>query len=258
MNQTDKPDKPESGLIVGRNPVREALHRDEGQIEKVLLQTGAGGIPLQEIRRLAAAKGIPVQYVPAARLASLSGGLNHQGVAAVAAPVAYADVYALLEAVAPDLDTVRARKPILVLLDQLEDPYNFGAILRSAVAAGAAGVIVPLHHMAPLNTAAVKASAGMALRIPVARVPNLVTMIEELKERGYWVVGADGKGETSVWEMDWHRPVALVIGREEKGLRPRVAEACDYRVSIPMPGPAESLNASVAAGILLFAAARVR
>ncbi|GIV58945.1 MAG: 23S rRNA (guanosine(2251)-2'-O)-methyltransferase RlmB [Rhodothermaceae bacterium] len=252
-----QPAVPEN-LIVGRNPVREALARDEGRIEKVLIQQGAGGAAIRAIRRAATQAGVPVQFVPAARMARLAPGLNHQGVAAVAAPVAYLEVEALLNRIAPDPDAVRARRPLLLLLDQIEDPHNFGAILRSAVAAGVDGVIVPRHRMAPLNAATIKASAGTALRVPLARAGNLADVIQQLKERGYWVAGAAGTGATSLWEMDWDRPLALVIGNEEKGLRPRVAGACDYLVSIPMRGPAESLNASVAAGILLFVAMRAR
>jgi 23S rRNA (guanosine2251-2'-O)-methyltransferase len=247
-----------TSLIAGRNPVREALAQRSEAIEKVMLQKGVGGRPIDDIRRMAAGAGVPVQYVPSARLAQLAAGVNHQGVIALSSPIAYVDADDLLARIASSLDEVRRLKPILVLLDQLADPHNFGAILRSAVAAGAAGVLVPRHHMAPLSAATLKASAGTASRIPIARVVNLVQLINQLKERGYWVVGADGRGDTSVWEMDWDRPIALVIGSEGKGLRARVAEACDYVVSIPMNGPAESLNASVAAGILLFAAARHR
>ena len=245
-------------LVVGRNPVREALERRPAEIEKVLLQKGAGGRPIDAIRRAASGAGVAVQYVPQQRLERMAPGLNHQGALALAAPVAYRDLDALLAEIAPDLDAVREKKPILLVLDGIEDPFNFGGILRSAVAAGADGVVVPKDHMAPLNAAALKASAGTATRIPVARTGNLAEALEALKERGYWVAGADGGGETSVWAMDWDRPVALVIGSEHRGLRPRVAAACDHRVAIPLRGPAESLNASVAAGVLLFAAARVR
>lgn len=251
-------DTPDTSHIAGRNPVREALERQDASIEKVLLQKGTGGRAVGEIRKAASAAGVPVQYVPAPALDRLVPGTNHQGVVAVAAPVAYADVDDMLRAIAPTRDDVRARKPLLVLLDRIEDPYNFGAVLRSVVAAGADGVIVPTRHMAPLNAAAVKASAGTALRVPVARVPNLADLINQLKERGYWVAGAAGDGETSAWAMDWDRPLALVIGSEDRGMGTRVADLCDYRVHIPMPGPAESLNASVAAGILLFEAVRRR
>jgi len=248
----------DSTLLIGRNPVREALEGGDTQVEKVLLQKGAGGRPIDEIRRAAAKAGVPVQLVPPARLDHLTGGGNHQGVAAFMAPVAYLELEDMLASFAPRLEDVQRTKPILLLLDQIEDPHNFGAMLRSAVAAGASGVVVPKHHMAPLNAAAVKASAGAALRIPIARTTNLADAIQQLKERGYWIAGAAGEGTTSVWDMDWDRPVAIVIGNEGKGLRPRVAESCDYLVSIPIRGPIESLNASVAAGIFLFAAARVR
>lgn len=250
--------RPDTSVIAGRTPVREALEREPEKVEKVLLQKGAGGGPMDEIRRMASAAGVPFQYVPAGRLNQLAAGLNHQGVIAQSAPVAYRDVDELLRTIAPDRDAVEARKPVLLLLDQIEDPYNLGAILRSAAAAGVDGVIVPKQHMAPLNAAALKASAGTAGRIPVARVNNLTEVITQLKERGYWIAGADGAGETTVWEMDWDRPVAVVMGSEGKGLRPRVAEACDYRVAIPMRGPVESLNVSVATGILLFEAMRGR
>ncbi len=247
-----------SRILVGRNPVREALERQDADLEKIYLPRGASGRPVDEIRRSAVRAGVTVQFVPAQRLDALAKGANHQGVVAVCAPAPYLEVEALLTAAAPSLDDVRARKPLLVLLDGMEDPHNFGAILRSAVAAGAAGIIVPNRSMAPLSAVAVKASAGTALRVPIARVTNVAETILQLKERGYWVAGATGDGELSVWDMDWDRPVVLVIGSEGKGLRPRVAESCDFRVSIPIRGDVESLNASVAAGILLFAAAKVR
>ncbi len=248
----------EERVIVGRNPVREALARDDGRVEKVLLQQGLTGRPAGEIRRLAREAGVPVQQVPSARLSRMAPGVAHQGVAALIVPVAYREVEEVLNEIAADTEVVRAKKPMVLLLDRIEDPHNFGAILRSALAAGVEGVIVPRRRMAPLNAAAVKASAGAALKIPIARAGNLADVIEQLKERGYWVAGAAGEGDTSVWEMDWDRPLAIVIGSEDRGIRPQIAKACDYLVAIPMRGPVESLNASVAAGILLFAAARSR
>jgi 23S rRNA (guanosine2251-2'-O)-methyltransferase len=168
----------------------------------------------------------------------------------------------MLAGIAPNLDAVREAKPVLVVLDGVEDPHNFGAILRSAVAAGADGVIVPDRGMAPLSAVALKASAGTALQIPIARAGNLPEALHQLKERGYWVIGLDsgeGPGEhTTVWDYDWDRAVALVVGNEGRGLRPGVRAVCDVRAAIPMRGPAESLNASVAAGIALFAAVRGR
>ncbi|MFN3596787.1 MAG: 23S rRNA (guanosine(2251)-2'-O)-methyltransferase RlmB [Rubricoccaceae bacterium] len=258
-----RPDPP--AVLVGRNPVREALERADARIEKVLLRTGVHGSAIDAIRRAARAAGVPVQVVPEQRLRQLAPEANHQGVVAVVAPVAYLGLDAMLSAVAPSLDAVRAARPLLVALDEIADPHNFGAILRSAVAAGAAGAVVPDRNMAPLSATAVKASAGTAMRLPIARVGNLAEALHQCKERGYWVVGlagdapeTDGPAQTTVWAYDWNRPVVLVVGSEGRGLRPRVRGVCDALAAIPMRGPAESLNASVAAGIALFAAVRER
>ena len=242
-------------LVLGQHPVREALERAPDRIEKVLLQR-QGGVELTEIRRLAAQAGVQVQFVPVGRLRQLARGISHQGAAALIAPVAYVALDDLLASVAPTLEEVKRRKPRLLVLDGMQDPFNFGAVLRSAVASGVVGIIVPRSGMAPLNAAAMKASAGAAGRVPIARTASVADAIHQLKERGYWVAGADVRGDVSVWEMAWDRPMAVVIGNEAKGIHAAILAACDYRVRIPMTGPAESLNASVAAGILLFAAAR--
>ena len=243
-------------LLVGRNPVREALERGDARLEKVMVQKGAHG--MEAIVRLAREAGVPVQFVPPQKLDARARGLTHQGVAAPMAALEYADVDEMLATVAPTHDAVREAKPMLVLLDGIEDPHNLGAILRSAVAAGVAGAVVPAQGSAPLGATALKASAGTAVRIPVARVKDLGATCEALKERGYWIVGAAGEGETMYHAYDWNRPVALAIGSEGSGLSAKVRRACDVLVRIPMRGPAESLNASVAAGILLFEAARYR
>ena len=260
-------------VLAGRNPVREALARADGRVERVYLQKGTHGSAIDAIRRDAKAVGVPVSMVPKPKLDRLAPQAEHQGVAAVVAPISYRDLDAMLRETAPTLDVVKATKPVLVLLDEVEDPRNFGAILRSAVAAGAAGVVVPDRNQAPLSAVALKASAGTALQIPVARVGNLADAIHQLKERGYWVAGlagdsahlgnsADGATEAgkaeTVWSYDWDRPVAIVVGNEGRGLRPVVRSACDVLLEIPMRGPAESLNVSVAAGIALFAAVRER
>ncbi len=250
-------------VLAGRNPVRDALDRGDGRVEKVYLQNGAHGSAIDAIRRAARAAGVPVQMVPRPKIDGLAPQAEHQGVVAVIAPVAYLDLDAMLSGIAPTLDDVRQQKPVLVVLDEIEDPRNFGAILRSAVAAGADGVIVPERRMAPLSAVAVKASAGTALQIPIARASSLADALLQLKERGYWVVGladdgAAGVEQTTVWAYDWDRAVAVVVGNEGSGLRPGVRSACDVLASIPMRGPAESLNASVAAGIALFAAVKDR
>ena len=247
---------PDHVLIVGRKPVLEALEREPSEIEKVWLQQGGRG--LHALRRRAREAGVPVQEAPLPRINSLAGKVRHQGVVAVRSTLPYHDVEAMLAAIARNLDVVRRDKPRLLLLDRIEDPRNFGALVRTAVAAGVKGVIVPTRRMAPLSAAMIKASAGAAQRIPIARTDNLMDTIEQLKERGYYVAGASGEEGVSVWDANWDRPMALVVGSEGKGLQPRIAEHCDFLVSIPMPGDVESLNVSVAAGILLFASLRDR
>lgn len=252
MSQSD------TTTIIGRNPVREALGRDDQGIEKIMLEQGATGQAIGEIRARAKDRGIPVQYVPESRLKHEADGAVHQGVVAIAGPVRYKSVHDMLSDIAPTWDDVQTAKPVILVIDRVTDTRNFGAILRSAVAAGVDGVIVPQKEMAPLNAAAIKASAGTATRIPIARAADLSEVLQMLKERSYWVCGAEGTAETSVWDVDFDRPIAVVLGSEGEGLAPDVAEECDVLASIPMRGPAESLNVSVAAGIFLLSAARTR
>ena len=252
------PPESDTSTIIGRQPVLEVLERDELGIEKVMLRQGASGARIGEIRSLAQTRGAPVQYLPEARLKHEADGAAHQGVVAITAPLRYRDVDEMLSDIAGTWSEVKAKSPLLLVVDRVTDPRNFGAILRSAVAAGTDGVIVPSREMAPLNAAAVKASAGTAPRIPIARTDDLPRVLTQLKERGYWVCGAEGTAETAYWDVDWDRPMAVVLGSEGEGLAADVADACDELVAIPMRGPAESLNVSVAAGLLLFAAARPR
>jgi 23S rRNA (guanosine2251-2'-O)-methyltransferase len=249
-----KPDT--TNLIYGRNPVREALAEPETSIEKLWMQENITPQFASEIRTLAKTANVAVQMVPLDKLNRMLPRLVHQGIAAQVAPIKFWDVDDLLTHIAPNVGEVRSQKPVILLLDQIEDPHNFGAILRSAVASGVKGVIIPDRNMAPLSAVAIKASAGTALRMPIARVTNLANVIDQMKERGYWVAGLAGGGEHTIWDMDWDRPLGLVIGSEGSGLRPRVMQVCDYLVSIPMHGDAESLNASVAAGIALFVATK--
>lgn len=252
MNEQD------TSTIIGRQPVLEALERGDVGIEKVMLEQEASGERIGAIRSAAEERGAPVQYVPEARLRHEAQGAVHQGAVAITAPIQYRPVDQMLSDIAPTWEAVKQRSPLLLVIDRVTDPRNFGAILRSAVAAGTDGVIVPSREMAPLNAAAIKASAGTAPRIPIARADDLSQVLIQLKERGYWVCGAEGTAEKTLWEVDWDRPMAVVLGSEGEGLASKVAEACDELVSIPMRGPAESLNVSVAAGLLLFEAARPR
>ena len=250
--------QPDTSTFIGRQPVLEALEREDLGIEKVMLEQDASGERIGAIRAAAEERGTPVQYVPAARLRHEADGATHQGVVAITAPIRYREVHDMLADIAPTWDAVQTKNPLLLVVDRVTDPRNFGAILRSAVGAGTDGVIVPSREMAPLNAAALKASAGTAPRIPIARSDDLAQVLTQLKERGYFVYGAEGTAETSLWNAEWDRPVAVVMGSEGEGLAPGVADACDELMAIPLRGPAESLNVSVAAGLLLFAAARIR
>jgi 23S rRNA (guanosine2251-2'-O)-methyltransferase len=199
-----------------------------------------------------------VKVVPSGKLARLAEGANHQGVVAVISKVPLLDMDTMLANIAATRDEVNARNPVLVLPVRVSDPHNMGAIVRSAVAFGAEGVLLPDRHTARIDATAVKSSAGAALRIPFARVSDLRGAVQNLKERGYWLVGLTASGETFVDEMDWSRPVVIVVGSEASGLPEWLEKSCDYRVSIPIRPSIESLNASVAAAIALFSASRVR
>lgn len=240
-------------FIAGRNPVREALEGDVSRVERMLLQNGASG-PLLSFQHQAKEMGVPVQFVPAQKLNGLVPGVNHQGVVLSISPVDYLDVDDMLNMIAADIDIVREEKPIVVVLDHIQDPHNLGAIIRSCAAVGVKGIVIPDRNAAPVTAASIKTSAGTISRVMIARVVNLGQVIQQLKERGYWVAGAEGSGDTRMDAMDWDRPLAIVIGGEEKGMTRSMREACDYLVSIPIVDEVESLNASVAAGILLFQA----
>ena len=255
MPKQRKPSPPT--LVIGRKPVKEALELRKPPIEKIWLHDRAGGPEVDVIRRLAAQQSIPLQYVPEVRIKRMTEG-NHQGVVANIAPVAFWNVDEMLQQVAATRDEVKAKKPILLVLDRIEDPQNFGAVLRSALAAGVEGIIIPTKQMAPLNDAAIKASAGTALRIPIARVKQLPEVLYQLKERGYWIVGAEGESEVTIHDYDWDKPVVIVMGSERAGLHPKVKAECDTLISIPVYGPVESLNVSVAAALLVFTAAAQR
>ena len=199
-----------------------------------------------------------MQFVPEVRLNKMSPGGNHQGVVAQIGAISFWDFDDMLQEIAPTRDDVDTTKPTLVVLDRIEDPHNYGAVLRSALAAGVQGVVVPAKSMAPLNDAALKTSAGAALQIKIARVSTLSVALYQLKERGYWIIGADQHADVSMHDFDWKKPLAIVVGSESKGLHPKVKEQCDAIVSIPMYGPMESLNVSVATALLVFTAAYVK
>lgn len=238
-------------LIAGRNAVSEAL-RSQRSINKILLQEGAHGGSLGEIIALAKQKGVPVETVKAEKLDKLAKGLRHQGVAALAAPIAFRT-----------LDDVFARaaekneEPFILLLDELQDPQNVGALIRSADAAGVHGVLMPRRRSCPLNAVVAKISAGAVEYVPVVQIGNIAQTIEELKQRGCWVVGADMYG-VDFYAANMSGPIVLVIGAEGRGLGRLVKQKCDDVVSIPMNGGVNSLNASAAGAVLMYEVVRQR
>ncbi|MEL6187314.1 MAG: 23S rRNA (guanosine(2251)-2'-O)-methyltransferase RlmB [Myxococcota bacterium] len=239
-------------LVYGVQPVMEAL-RDPSQVERVHLSRQRTGATL-DIERAAKSAGVRLRLVPREALERLAGGQRHQGVVAELRsgriePSTLEDVISRARA---------APSPLLVLLDGIQDPGNLGAILRSAYALGAHGVVVPQDRSAGLGPAAVKASAGAALHVPVAQVVNLKHALEPLTASGFWTAAAVMDGEPAP-SVDLDRPLALVVGGEAKGVRPSLARRCDIRLSIPMAERGfDSLNASVAAGILLYEVGRQR
>lgn len=239
------------GDIFGRNTVMEAL-KSNRTINKIWLAKGEQKGSVREIVALAKEKRIAVQMVERSKLDKMFPHENHQG---VAASVASADYVAWQDIV--DAARQKGEDPLLVILDELEDPHNLGAILRSVDAVGAHGVIIPKRRAVPLTDGVAKASAGAIEHVPVARVSNLVQVIEELKKQGIWIAGADLHGEY-MHKQDLTGPLAIVVGSEGKGLGKLVRESCDYVVSIPMQGKINSLNASVATGVLLYEVYRQR
>ncbi|HZG87511.1 23S rRNA (guanosine(2251)-2'-O)-methyltransferase RlmB [Paenibacillus sp.] len=237
-------------IIAGRHPVLEAI-RSGRTIHKIMFGEGAQGIG--PVLAEAKAAGIVTQQVDKRKLDQAAVGVRHQGIVAMVAERAYAeleDLFAAAEA--------SGEPPLFVLLDEIEDPHNLGSILRTVDCAGAHGVIVPKRRSAGLTATVAKTSAGAIEHVPVARVTNLAQTIDELKERGVWIAGADGSAERDVYGTDLKMPLAIVIGNEGKGLGRLVRERCDFLVKVPMFGRINSLNASVAASLLLYEAVRQR
>jgi len=234
-------------LIYGRRPVLEAAR--EGRVRRIYLARGVEPKLVREVE----ATGVPYQWTSRVELAQMVGTTRHQGIAAELEEVATASPEAPFERA-----RARGEEPLLVLLDGITDPHNFGAIIRSAEALGAHGVVTEKRRSAPISPVVVKASAGAATRIPIVRVSNLPRYIEELKERGVWVYGLAGEARRTLSEADYKRPLALVVGSEGKGMRRLVREKCDELLAIPLRGETPSLNASVAAGIALYEAWRGR
>ena len=240
-----------NNIICGRNPVLEAL-RSGREIDRLFVAHGTGGGSVTAIIAKCRAKGILIKEISPQKLDYYCGGANHQGVAVMFASQEYAtvdDMFALAE--------TRGEKPFLIICDAIEDPHNLGAIIRTAEATGVHGVIIPERRSASLNATVAKAACGALEYVPVARVTNIANTIDALKERGVWVFGADMDGDDYT-KTDFDTPCALVIGNEGKGIGALTAKKCDAILSLPMLGKINSLNASVAAGILMYEVVRSR
>lgn len=241
----------QQGLIIGRNAVTEAL-RSGRAIDSLLVAKGERGGSIGRIIAQCRENGVVIKETDKRKLDKLCGGENHQGVAAWAAVHEYSDVEDILENARS-----KGEQPFIIICDEIEDPHNLGAIIRTADACGAHGIIIPKRRGVALTYAVGKVSAGAVEYVPVARVANLPSLIDELKEKGFWIYGADMDG-TRWDEQDYSGAVALVVGSEGKGISRLVREKCDFIVSLPMKGKINSLNASVAAGILMYEIAKHR
>lgn len=239
-------------VLVGRNAVTEALKSGRG-INKLWIASGDREGSVSEIAALAKERGIVVQYVERAKIEALAGGYRHQGVLAYVAPVPYAELDDILKAAEE-----KGEAPFLVLLDELEDPHNLGALLRTADATGVHGILIPKRRSVSLNATVAKTSAGAVEYVPVARIGNIAQTLKKLKEKGFWVAGADMDGEKAYYEADLTGPLVLVVGSEGRGMSRLTKEACDFIVSMPMVGRINSLNASVAGSILMYESMRQR
>ncbi|MGX1195528.1 23S rRNA (guanosine(2251)-2'-O)-methyltransferase RlmB [Metabacillus sp. SLBN-84] len=237
--------------IIGRNTVIEAL-KSTRNVYKIWMAENSVKGQAQQIAQLAKEKGITIQTVPKKKIDQMAEG-NHQGVVAQVAAYEYAEVDDILKAAAD-----KGEAPFILILDEIEDPHNLGSIMRTADATGAHGIIIPKRRAVGLTTTVAKLSTGAIEYIPVARVTNLSRTIEELKERGVWIVGTDAKGSDDYRSMDGKMPLGLVIGSEGKGMGRLIKEKCDFLVNLPMAGRVTSLNASVAAGLLMYEVYRKR
>lgn len=238
-------------MVAGRNAVMEAL-KGSRSVNKLIIANGSTEGSIKEIIAVAKEKGVNIQYWDRSKLDSIARGIRHQGVLAQVAPVQYAELEDILQ-VAKD----RNEPPFIVLLDELEDPHNLGAILRTADAAGVHGVLIPKHRNCPLSATVAKTSAGAVEHVPVARVGNLVQTIKKLKQEGLWVAAADMDGK-DYYDTDLTGSLLLIIGSEGQGVGRLVKEQCDFVVRIPMVGKINSLNASVAGSILMYEAMKQR
>lgn len=239
-------------VVVGRNAVTEALKSGRA-VNRLLIAEGDGQGSIREIVRLVRESGAIVETVARSKIEAVARGFRHQGVLAYTSPVDYTPLDELLEAA-----RARSRAPFLLLLDELEDPHNLGAILRTADAVGVDGVLIPRRRSCPLSATVAKTSAGAVEYVPVARIGNIAQTIKALKEEGFWIIGADMDGTVDFFDADLTGATVLVVGSEGRGISRIVRENCDILVRIPMLGKINSLNVSVAGAVLMYESLRQR
>ncbi|HXJ78513.1 MAG TPA: 23S rRNA (guanosine(2251)-2'-O)-methyltransferase RlmB [Candidatus Methylomirabilis sp.] len=239
--------------LFGRRPVLELLRAASRRIDEVAIVAHGRGPALQDVLTLARSRGVKVSFRTRDQLTAMAGTPYHQGVVARVAAAAYADLGSLLAAGAQ-----RAEPAFLLALDRVQDPRNLGAVLRSAEATGAHGVILPKHESVGLTPGAAKSATGAQEWLGVARVANLVQALEALKKEGIWIIGTTPRGGASPWAADLRLPVCLVLGGEEGGLRSLVARTCDLLLTLPMKGKLDSLNVAAVAAVLCYEVVRQR
>ena len=235
--------------ITGFHAVEEALTAGRA-LERIVIARGRHGERVEAVVQLAKSRNVPVRFEERLQVDRLTGTSQHQGVAALVAAKPAADLEDVLRS--------KNTQGLLVLLDAIEDPHNLGAIVRTALAAGAQAVVIPERRAAGLSDTVERASAGALAHLPVARVKNLVRAMEEIKEAGYWLVGLEERAAKNYTEADLKGPVGIVLGSEGQGLHELTRKHCDFLVSVPTTGPVRSLNVSVAAGVMLFEVVRQR
>jgi 23S rRNA (guanosine2251-2'-O)-methyltransferase len=241
--------------LTGIHTVKEALEAGRA-FDRIVIARGRQDTRVEEIVQLARARNISLRFEDRSQLERLADSKDHQGIVGLVASRAAGTLDEIL--VAANAGAGRGEKGLIVLLDGVEDPHNLGAVIRTALAAGAHGVVIPERRAAGLTDTVARASAGALAHLPVAKVTNLVRTMEELKEAGYWLVGLDEQAEKSYTEVDFSSPVGIVLGGEGKGLHELTRKRCDFVVSLPTVGPVKSLNVSVAAGVVLFEVLRQR
>ncbi|HVS89668.1 MAG TPA: 23S rRNA (guanosine(2251)-2'-O)-methyltransferase RlmB [Candidatus Acidoferrum sp.] len=241
--------------LTGIHAVREALEAGHA-LDRIVIARGRQDTRVEEIVQLARERNIPLRFEDRTQIDRLAGSKDHQGVVAVAAARAAATLEDILAAA--NAGAGHGQKGLIVLLDGVEDPHNLGAIIRTALASGAHGVVIPERRSAGLTDTVARASAGALAHLPVAKVTNLAQTMEELKEAGYWLIGLDEHADKSYTEADYTSPVGIILGGEGKGLHDLTRKRCDFVISLPTTGPVKSLNVSVAAGVVLFEALRQR